>query len=113
MSVWNSNCGRIGWWATARPGRCANRDPALFERPNEFDTIRGNARDHISFGTGIHACLGAPLARMELNIGLRALFERFPQLALAGEPILNESTLLHGFKHLPVNLGPTRVALGS
>ena len=90
----------------------ANRDPAVFERPNEFDTTRANARDHITFGTGVHACLGAPLARMELNIGLQALFERFPQLALAGQPTLNDSTLLHGFKRLPVNLGPARVALG-
>ncbi|MBB5161277.1 cytochrome P450 [Mycobacterium sp. AZCC_0083] len=90
----------------------ANRDPAVFERPDEFDTARANARDHISFSTGIHVCLGAPLARMELHIGLRALFERFPQLALAGEPTLNDSTLLHGIKHLPVHLGPTRVTAG-
>jgi cytochrome P450 len=90
----------------------ANRDPAIFERPDEFDTTRANARDHISFGTGIHVCLGAALARMELHIGLQALFERFPQLALAGEPTLNNSTLLHGIKHLPVNLGPTRVNTG-
>jgi cytochrome P450 len=90
----------------------ANRDPAIFERPDEFDTTRANARDHIGFGTGIHVCLGAPLARMELQIGLQALFERFPQLALAGEPTLNNSTLLHGIKHLPVNLGPTRVNTG-
>ena len=86
----------------------ANRDPAIFERPDEFDITRANARDHISFGTGVHVCLGAALARMELHIGLQALFDRFPQLALAGEPTLNNSTLLHGIKHLPVNLGPTR-----
>ena len=90
----------------------ANRDPAIFERPDEFDITRANARDHISFGTGIHVCLGAALARMELHIGLQALFERFPQLALSGEPTLNNSTLLHGIKHLPVNLGPTRVNTG-
>ncbi|OBB96453.1 cytochrome P450 [Mycobacterium sp. 852002-40037_SCH5390672] len=90
----------------------ANRDPAVFERPDVFDITRANARDHIGFGTGVHACLGAPLARMELNIGLQALFERFPQLRLAGEPILNDSTLLHGVKHLPVNLGPARVNAG-
>jgi cytochrome P450 len=90
-------------------GGGANRDPALFERPDEFDITRANARDHIGFGSGIHVCLGAPLARMELQIGLQALFERFPQLALAGEPTLNDSTLLHGIKHLPVDLGPTRV----
>jgi cytochrome P450 len=90
----------------------ANRDPAIFERPDEFDTTRANAREHISFGTGIHICLGAPLARMELHIGLQALFERFPELTLAGKPTLNNSTLLHGIKHLPVKLGPTRVNTG-
>lgn len=90
----------------------ANRDPAIFERPDDFDTTRANAHDHIGFGTGIHVCLGAPLARMELHIGLQALFERFPQLGLAGEPTLNNSTLLHGIKHLPVNLGPARVSTG-
>jgi cytochrome P450 len=67
---------------------------------------------HISFGTGIHVCLGAALARMELHIGMQALFERFPQLALPGEPTLNNSSLLHGITHLPVNLGPTRVNTG-
>jgi cytochrome P450 len=90
----------------------ANRDPAIFEHPDEFDTARANARDHISFGTGIHICLGAALARMELHIGLQALFERFPQLALAGEPAPSNSTLLHGIKHLPVNLGSARVNAG-
>ena len=90
----------------------ANRDPAIFKRSDEFDTTRANAHEHISFGTGIHVCLGAALARMELHIGVQALFERFPQLALAGEPTLNNSTLLHGIKHLAVNLGPTRVNTG-
>jgi len=91
----------------------ANRDPAIFERPDEFDTTRANARDHIGFGTGIHVCLGAPLARMELHIGLQALFERFPQLTLAGEPTMNDSTLLHGIKHLPVTLAPRpRMSVG-
>lgn len=87
----------------------ANRDPAAFERPDEFDTTRVNAREHIGFGTGVHACLGAPLARMELNVGLPALFERFPHLTLAGEPVPNDSTLLHGIKRLPVHLGPAGV----
>jgi cytochrome P450 len=90
----------------------ANRDPAIFERPDEFDTTRANARDHISFGTGIHVCLGAALARMELQIGLQALFERFPQITLAGEPTLDNITLMRGIKQLPVNLGPARVNTG-
>lgn len=90
----------------------ANRDPAIFECADEFDTSRANARDHFVFGAGIHVCLGAALARMELQIGLQALFERFPELTLTGEPTPNDSVLLHGIKHLPVNLGPSRVHTG-
>jgi cytochrome P450 len=83
----------------------ANRDPAVFNHPDTFDTARANAREHISFGTGVHACLGAALARMELHIGLQSLFEHFPHLTLAGEPTYNDSIGLHGLKHLPVSLG--------
>jgi cytochrome P450 len=82
----------------------ANRDPNVFEHPNTFDTTRANAREHLSFSTGVHACLGAALARMELHIGLQLLFERFPHLTLAGEPTFNNSLGLHGLKHLPVSL---------
>lgn len=82
----------------------ANRDPAVFESPDVFDTTRANAREHISFGHGVHACLGAALARMELHIGLQTLFERFPQLTLAGEPASNGSIGLHGLTRLPVSL---------
>jgi cytochrome P450 len=82
----------------------ANRDPAVFEHPNSFDTTRANAREHLSFSTGVHSCLGAALARMELHIGLQSLFERFPQLTLAGEPSFNNSIGLHGLTHLPVSL---------
>jgi len=87
----------------------ANRDPAVFDRPEVFDTTRANARDHLSFGTGMHVCLGAALARMELHIGLQSLFERFPRLTLAGEPTLNDSIGLHGLKHLRVSLGAAEV----
>ncbi|WP_293331766.1 cytochrome P450 [Mycobacterium sp.] len=82
----------------------ANRDPAVFDHPAVFDTTRTNAREHLSFATGVHACLGATLARMELQIGLQSLFEHFPQLTLADEPTFNDSILLHGLKHLPVSL---------
>jgi cytochrome P450 len=86
----------------------ANRDPALFENPGTFDTARANAREHLSFSTGIHVCLGATLARMELHIGLQSLFERFPALTLAGEPTFNNSIGLHGLTHLPVSLRPAQ-----
>lgn len=82
----------------------ANRDPAVFDHPDGFDAARPNAREHVSFGSGVHACLGAALARMELHIGLQSLFEHFPQLTLTREPTFNDSILLHGLKHLPVSL---------
>jgi cytochrome P450 len=82
----------------------ANRDPAVFDDPNTFDTKRANAREHLTFGTGVHTCLGAALGRMEVQIGLQALFERFPQLSIAGAPVYNNSLGLHGLKHLPVSL---------
>lgn len=89
----------------------ANRDPAVFEQPDMFDVTRANAREHISFGIGMHACLGAALARMELHIGLQSLFERFPRLTLAGEPTFNDTIGLHGLKRLPVSLGAANVVV--
>jgi cytochrome P450 len=84
----------------------ANRDPAVFLHPNDFDATRSNAREHVAFGTGIHVCLGATLARMELHIGLHSLFDRFPHLALAGDPEWYDSIAVHGYRRLPVTLGP-------
>jgi cytochrome P450 len=63
----------------------ANHDPARFEAPAELRPDRA-PNPHVSFGGGIHFCVGAPLARMELQIGLRVLFERLPGLTLAAAP---------------------------
>ena len=60
----------------------ANRDPALVDDPDVLD-IHRDAAKHVAFGYGVHHCIGAPLARMELRIALPALFRRFPHLALA------------------------------
>lgn len=60
----------------------ANRDPAFLDEPDVLD-IHRDAAGHVAFGHGVHHCLGAPLARMELRIALPALFRRFPHLALA------------------------------
>src|SRR5918992_3771076 len=77
----------------------ANRDPAVFERPDEMLVDR-DPNPHVAFGVGVHFCLGAPLARMELAESLPALFERFPGLALAGEPESRGTFVLRGFRRV-------------
>ncbi|WP_024799886.1 cytochrome P450 [Nocardia sp. BMG51109] len=83
----------------------ANRDPQVFEDPHRFDITRANAKDHLTFSSGIHVCLGASLARMEGAYALRALFERFPDLQLDGPPQRRPLFTLHGYSHMPVLLG--------
>jgi cytochrome P450 len=89
----------------------ANRDPAVFADPERFDITRPNAKDHLSFGSGVHACLGASLARMEATIALRALFERFPALQLDGTPTPRELATLRGFRHIPAKTAPSLTEL--
>jgi cytochrome P450 len=61
----------------------ANRDEKMFEDPDRFDVHRENARRHLTFGNGIHMCLGAPLARMEMRFLVEELATRFPDCAKA------------------------------
>lgn len=82
----------------------ANRDPAVFADPARFDVGRENAREHISFSAGRHYCLGAALARMEGEVGLRALFDRFPDLRLLPGATRRRTRILRGFEHLPARL---------
>ncbi|MFG2947622.1 cytochrome P450 family protein [Streptomyces adustus] len=82
----------------------AGRAPERFEEPDRFD-IRRDARGHLAFGHGIHYCLGAPLARMEGRIALRALLERCPDLALDADPATlpwMPGMLMRGVRKLPV-----------
>jgi len=86
----------------------ANRDPEVFTDPTTFDITRPNARDHLAFASGIHACLGAALARIEGATALRALFETFPDLRLTARPQPRELINLHGYTRLPAQLGGRR-----
>ena len=80
----------------------ANRDPDVFENPDTLDVGRGD-RSHLSFGRGIHHCIGAPLARLEGRIVLEMLLERFSQIRLLdGEPRFRNSIVLRGLESLPV-----------
>jgi hypothetical protein len=81
----------------------ANRDPAQFERPEEFDITRRPNR-HIAFGSGVHFCIGAPLARLEARIALEAMLERMPRLELAAQDVewQTEKALFRCVRSLPV-----------
>jgi cytochrome P450 len=83
----------------------ANRDPRVFADPDVFDVGRANAAEHIGFGGGIHVCIGAPLARIELEASLRALVERCPNLELAEEPRRNSAFVIWGLERVDVALG--------
>lgn len=82
-----------------------NRDPKVFTNPHVFDITRVNAKDHLTFGGGRHFCLGAALARMEGEIGLRTLFENFPAIALAPGAERASGNILRGWAQLPTILG--------
>lgn len=82
----------------------ANRDGDVFEHADRFDVAR-DPNPHVGFGMGLHFCLGAPLARLELQLSLRALLERYPHLARAGEAPRRPTWVLRGYEKLDVDLG--------
>jgi cytochrome P450 len=83
----------------------ANRDGSRFPDPDRFDITR-SPNPHLAFGHGIHTCLGAPLARLEANLTLSALIERFPRMRRAGRGALEPvpGFILHGVRSLPLAL---------
>jgi hypothetical protein len=80
----------------------ANRDPEVFADPQRFDVTRENAREHLAFSGGRHFCVGAALARVEGEVGLQSLFDRFPSLTAAPGAQRRPTRVLRGWEHLPV-----------
>lgn len=80
----------------------ANRDGRVFDNPDSMDITR-SPNPHISFGGGIHFCIGAPLARLEMSIALPALIKRFPNLKLSNEPKRRDSFTLRGYERVEVS----------
>jgi len=80
----------------------ANRDEAVFDDPLRFDIRRPNAGDHLAFGIGVHFCLGAHLAKMELRAFLEELLPRLDHIELDGDPSYMTTTFVGGPKHMPI-----------
>ena len=80
----------------------ANHDAAKFASPEVFDVTR-SPNPHVSFGAGIHFCIGAPLARLEMLVALEVLFKRLPNLRLAAQPHYKDGYHFHGLEELRVN----------
>jgi cytochrome P450 len=88
----------------------ANRDEDVFEDPYRFD-VRRHPNPHIGFGAaGPHFCLGAHLARQEIDVMFRQLFERLPDIVSVGEPDRLRSPFINGIKHLDCEFTPVAVA---
>ncbi|MEV4319565.1 cytochrome P450 [Actinocrispum sp. NPDC049592] len=83
----------------------ANRDPQVFPDPARLDLDRPNSRDHLSFSSGIHYCVGAGLARLEAATAMRLLFQRFPHLRISGPVVRLPSRNIRGAIRVPVTPG--------
>jgi cytochrome P450 len=101
--------GRPLWLVTRFSLAAANHDPARFESPDTFVPERRD-RGHLTFGNGIHHCLGAPLARLEGRIAIDSALRRYPAMALAdpAELAWRPSIRSHGLRSLPVRLSTVR-----
>jgi len=81
----------------------ANRDSSVFERADDMDLTR-DPNPHIGFGAGIHFCLGAPLARLEMSVSLPALWEKYPNMQLAGTPVRRPTFVLRGYESVSISV---------
>jgi cytochrome P450 len=81
----------------------ANRDGGVFTDADDMDLTR-DPNPHIGFGAGIHFCLGAPLARLEMGVSLPALWEKYPTMQLASEPIRRPTFVLRGYESVSISV---------
>lgn len=81
----------------------ANRDGAVFSEPDSMD-LKRDPNSHIGFGAGIHFCLGAPLARLEMSVSLPALWEKYPTMQLASEPVRRPTFVLRGYESVAISV---------
>jgi cytochrome P450 len=86
------------WYASG------NRDEAVFEGAASFDIERKNARQHLSFGYGVHRCMGNRVAELQLNILWEELLDRFSEIEVVGAPVRAISNFVRGYTQLPVRL---------
>jgi cytochrome P450 len=96
---------KSGEGVLALPGG-GNQDPAAFPEPDRLDITRQNPAHHLGFGHGIHYCLGAPLARLELRTALSSLLAEFPALELAvpeSDLVWKDGTPVRALRKLPVS----------
>jgi len=88
----------VMWYASG------NRDEQVFENADNFDIARANARRHVSFGFGIHRCMGKRLAELQLRILLEEMLQRWRRVEVVGDPKTVRSNFVHGFDALPVRI---------
>lgn len=81
----------------------ANRDPAIFDRPNDFNIQRPNADKHLAFGIGRHTCIGKPIALMQLQEAYSQILQRFPDMRYDGEWKVAPNNFVHAIQEMPVS----------
>jgi cytochrome P450 len=90
----------------------ADRDPHKFANPDTFDPDRAET-SHLGFGAGGYFCIGAALSRLEGRLAFPRLFQRFPDIAISGEPVRSPGFLLRGYAEIPVSIGRDTVGRGA
>jgi hypothetical protein len=80
----------------------ANRDPAIFSNPDQFDIERANADKHLAFGIGRHTCIGKPVALMQLEESYKQILTRFPNIYMSGDWKVAPNNFVHAIQEMPV-----------